>query len=184
MFEVTKYACSDWLITPAALAANQSPPADMREQKFLLVLTGVCFFELEGDDFERDLGNYQREVALIRPDVDEALSHAVASHQIPAPAGDPGLTYTRHFEVEQFAGSAGLASISNYSKPDYNGWACDAWRANYEERTDAFTAAPLRNLFAGMQVDLAVRNYEVRIHRLNYHITLLGKVAFAGIVIT
>lgn len=184
MIEVQKYACSNWLITPAALAANEIPPADMRDQRFLLVLSGVAFFDLEGEAFDRDLGHWKHEVALIRPNIDEALVHAITQHQIPAPPGIAGNQYSRHFQVEQIAALAGLASIENYSKPEYNGWACDSWRAHYENRTDAFTSAPLTKLFAGIEVDLAVRAYLVRMNRLNYHVTLLGKIAFAAVMIT
>ena len=39
--EVVRYACQDWLITPAAPAVNEAPPADIRGQEFVLVATGV-----------------------------------------------------------------------------------------------------------------------------------------------
>lgn len=52
------------------------------------------------------------------------------------------------------------------------------------EKTDAFSGVPLDRLFTGIQVDVAVRDSDAWIHRVSYHITLLGKIVFTPIVIT
>ena len=45
---LTDFAGQNWLITPAALAVGENPPANIHEQKFLLVLSGVVIANLEG----------------------------------------------------------------------------------------------------------------------------------------
>ena len=99
MIEVTGYACTNWVITPAALALNEVPPASIRDQKFLLVLSGVAFVkEFRGDTFVY----WRQEKAHIRPDLDAPLGWAVTRHQIPTPPGNAGLNYIRQFQVEQY----------------------------------------------------------------------------------
>src|SRR5262245_61191265 len=100
MIEVTKYACTNWVITPAALALNEPPPAGIRDQKFLLVLSGVVF----ANEFRADVGyQWRQEKAHIRPDLDAPLGWAVTRHQIPTPPGNAGLNYNRQFQVAQYA---------------------------------------------------------------------------------
>jgi hypothetical protein len=43
MIEPHRYACENWLITPAAPAVGEAPPANVSEQSFMLVLTGVAW---------------------------------------------------------------------------------------------------------------------------------------------
>jgi hypothetical protein len=46
---LTNYSGQNWLITPAALAVGEPPPASIHDQKWLLVLTGVVVADLEGN---------------------------------------------------------------------------------------------------------------------------------------
>ena len=46
---LTDFAGQNWLITPAALAVGENPPASIHDQKFLLVLSGVVIANLEGN---------------------------------------------------------------------------------------------------------------------------------------
>lgn len=181
MLEPVKFACSNWLITPAALAVNEAPPGDMRDQRFVLVLSGVVLIAFAG---EPPNWPWTHDTVHIRPDLDAALSYAIDRHQIPAPPGEPGRQYTREFLVEQCAPFAGVAAFE--SPPEQvSGDACDAWRPHqYETRVDAFTSAPLHPLFAGIEADLAIRATGGNIHRVNYHVTLAGKIVFAAVIIT
>jgi hypothetical protein len=181
MLEAVRNACSNWLITPAALAINEAPPVEVREQKFMLVLTGVVVIDFAG---QAPNWPWTHDTLHIRPDLDAPLGYAVNRHQIPTPTGEPGLQYTREFLVEQCAAFAGVAAFE--SSPDrVIGAACDAWRPHhYETRTDAFTSAQLHPIFAGIDADLADRAVDGRIHRVNYHIALLGKVVFGAVIIT
>ena len=169
------------MITPAALALNEEPPANVSDQKFVLVLTGIALLDLTADNAV----HWKKDQALIRPDLDPPLSYAIDGHGIPTPPGEAGLTYTREFLVEQCAPYADNASISTDWTGTSVGWACDAWRPHhYETRVEAITSAPLHPIFAGIEADLAVRGWKTRIQRINYHVTLIGKIRFAAVIIT
>jgi hypothetical protein len=43
---LTNFAGQNWLITPAALALGEHPPASIHDQKWLLVLSGVVYANL------------------------------------------------------------------------------------------------------------------------------------------
>ena len=156
MLEVVRYACNEWVITPTSLAANEAAPSDVAAQSFTLVVSGVGVFTYSG---EPDASGWWTHNSIhIRPDVDPALEHAISRYAIPTPPGVPGNQYTRHFQVEQIASFAGLASIDG--KPDdlvgEVGFACDAWRSHpFDTMTDAFTSAQLPRLFTGIDADLA-----------------------------
>ena len=45
---LTNFAGQNWLITPASLAVGERPPASIRDQKWLLVLTGVVLADFKG----------------------------------------------------------------------------------------------------------------------------------------
>jgi hypothetical protein len=49
MIKATQFAGQNWLITPAATAANHAQPADLHEQLWLLVLIGVVIVDLKGN---------------------------------------------------------------------------------------------------------------------------------------
>ena len=44
------FSGQNWLITPAALAVGESPPATILDQKWLLVLSGVVEADLQGNN--------------------------------------------------------------------------------------------------------------------------------------
>lgn len=92
---------------------------------------------------------------------------------------------TRRLQVEQWAPFAALSSVLNQHESINSGFAVDLWRPNpFVTKTDAFSGVPLDRLFTGIQVDVAVRDSDAWIHRVSYHITLLGKIVFTPIVIT
>jgi hypothetical protein len=184
MLEPARYACSNWVITPTALAVGEAPPPGIGEQRFMLVLTGVAVFTfvaLPTSDW------WKKNSIHLAPDVDPALAFAVGHYGIPTPPGQGGNQYTRHFQVEQVAPFVSLASIEG--QPDdlvhEFGFACDAWRPHpFDTLVDAFTSAPLPQVFTGIDADLAVWRGSQQIHRVNYHVTLLGRIRFAAVIIT
>jgi len=181
MLEPARYACSNWVITPAALALNEAAPASISDQSFVLVLSGVAVVDFEG---EPPNFPWTHQVLHIRPDLNAPLEYAISRHGVPTPPGEPGNQYTREFLVEQCAPFAGVAAF--YSPAGkVIGTACDAWRPHhYETRVDAFTSASLHPIFAGIEADLAERTYGGVIYRVNYQLTLVGKIRFAAVIIT
>jgi hypothetical protein len=62
---LTDFAGQNWLITPVALAVGEPPPANIHEQQFLLVLSGVVFANLQGNSGSQWL----RETLSFLPDM-------------------------------------------------------------------------------------------------------------------
>lgn len=180
MKELTTFAGQNWLITPAATAVNQTPPADIRDQRWLLTLSGVAIADIEGNSGAQWL----RETVSIRPSLSGPLNHAINTHSIPRPSGTEGGNYFIGFQVEQWAPFAALSSMYNRNHSINSGFAVDTWRPNpFASGTDAFTSAPLTRLFAGIQVDVAVRDTDAWLYRVSYNITLLGKIVFGQVII-
>jgi hypothetical protein len=181
MKEVSTFAGQNWLIVPAATAANQAPPTRIQDQKWLLVLSGVAIVDLKGIS----AAQWLRETVSIRPDLNGPLQYAINRYSIPTPPGSIGANYWAGFQVEQWAPFAALSSIFNQNQSVNSGFAVDVWRPNpFGTGTDAFTSAPLNNLFSGVQIDVAVRDSDAWLYRLSYIITLLGKIVFGPIIIT
>ena len=66
-----------------------------------------------------------------------------------------------------------------------SGFAVDVWRPNpFGTGSDVVNNTPLARLFNGIQVDAAVRDTDAFMHRLSYHISLVGQVKFGAIIIT
>jgi hypothetical protein len=173
--EVKVFAGQNWLITPAATAANESPPKQIQDQKWLLVLSGVAIVDIKGNS----TAQWLREIVSMRPDLNGPLHYAISRYAIPIPPGIDGINYIKGFQLEQWAPFAALSSIYNQGQSINSGFAVDVWRPNpFETGTDAFTNATLHNLFSGIQVDVAVRDTDAWLYRLSYNITLLGKIVF------
>ena len=62
---LTDFAGQNWLITPAALAVGETPPQDIRDQKWLLVLSGVVIANLKGDNS----GQWNHQTVSFIPDM-------------------------------------------------------------------------------------------------------------------
>jgi murein DD-endopeptidase MepM/ murein hydrolase activator NlpD/tetratricopeptide (TPR) repeat protein len=168
------FAGQNWLITPAALAANESPPASVTDQKWLLVLSGVALTNLKGNSSQ-----WLRETFLISPNMLPPLNYAITHHNIPTPA-----SYTPRFQVEQWVPHAAPSSMFNKGQSVNSGFAVDVWRPNpFDTDTDPVTGAPIGNIFSGIQVDVAVSDVDAFLYRLSYHITLLGKIKFGQPII-
>jgi murein DD-endopeptidase MepM/ murein hydrolase activator NlpD/tetratricopeptide (TPR) repeat protein len=170
-----EYAGQNWLITPAALATNESPPASVTDQKWLLVLSGVAIIDLKGNSSQ-----WLRETVRINPNLIPPLIHAITHHNIPTPM----VSYTPRFQVEQWVPHSAPSSMFNRKHSVNSGFAVDVWRPHsFNTDTDAVTNAPIGNIFNGIQVDVAVSDIDAFLYRLSYHVTLLGKIKFGKPII-
>lgn len=165
----------NWVITPAAPAESEDPPRSIREQRWLLVLSGVAIFDLQGNAPE-----WLRETAVISPNLFPPLDHAISRYKVPTPSVPHRLT----FQVEQWAPHAAPSSMFNRSHAINSGFAVDLWRPMpFDSDTDVETNASIGNIFSGIEVDLAVSDTDAILHRVSYHITLLGRIRFGQPII-
>jgi hypothetical protein len=161
MKNLTDFAGQNWLITPTALAVGEHPPPSIRDQKWLLVLSGIVFANQRGDNS----GSWNDQTVSFIPDMagpddptatSGPLNWAIARYGIPRPPGTVG------------------------QGPSVNaGFAVDDWRPNhYESGTDVVTNGAVNNIFTGVNADLAVNDTDAWIYRLGYNITLIGRIVF------
>ena len=84
------FAGQNWLITPAALAVGENPPTHIRDQKWLLVLSGVVIANFKGDNS----GNWNQQTVSFIPDMagtddpsstSGPLNWAISQYSIPKP---------------------------------------------------------------------------------------------------
>jgi len=183
---LTDFAGQNWLITPAALAVGEPPPASIHDQKWLLVLSGVVIADLKGDSGSQwDYQTVSFTPDMAGPDdpgsISGPLNWAINHYSIPKPPGSPGAQYLIRFSLEEWAPFVTLNSIFNEGQSINSGFAVDVWRPNhFENGTDVVTNRPVNNLFTGINADLAVRDTDAWLYRLGYNITLLGKIVFVA----
>ena len=103
----------NWMITPAALAVNEPPPARVSDQKFLLVLTGVCSLGLKGNQPH----DWRRETAEIIPDYFTPLNHAIAQFGIPVPTIQ-GRSVSPMLQLDLWAPFAAVSSLWDQGSTD------------------------------------------------------------------
>lgn len=173
----------NWLITPAALAVGETPPANIGDQKWLVVLAGVVIADLKGDGQEWDRQTVSFMPDMAGPDDPNAtsgpLNWAINHYSIPKPGGTVGSQYLIRFSVEEWAPCAALGSIYDKNHAVNAGFAVDSWRPNqFGHGTNVVTGQPVNNLFSGVNVDVAVRDVDAWLYRLSYNITLLGRIVF------
>jgi hypothetical protein len=183
---LTDFAGQNWLITPAALAVGEHPPASILDQKWLLVLSGVVIADLKGDSGER----WEYQTVSFTPDMagpddpsstSGPLNWAINHYSIPKPPGSPGVQYLIRFSVEELVPFASLSSIFNQDESINSGFSVEAWRPNhFGIGTDVMSERPVNNLFNGINVDIALRDTDAWIYRLSYNITLIGKIVFVA----
>ncbi len=174
--EISTYAVQNWLITPSALAVNEHV-ANVRDQRFLLILSGVAIVDVRGNS---EL-TWLHETVSLRPALSDALNYAVNRWSIPTPTSSYGI----EFETEQWAPFVSLSSVYNQGESINSGFAVDSWGLNpFGSGNDAITNQPFDRLFAGIQVNIAVRDTDAWIYRLAYNIALVGRIVYVPIVIT
>lgn len=174
---LTNFAGQNWLITPAALAVGEPPPANIHDQKWLLVLTGVATANLKGNSTSQWLNS---NVSFL-PDMAGAnnsgpLNWAIGAYGIPKPAGTG---YTIAFAVDEWAPFVALSAIYDQGQSIEAGYAVNVWRPNhFATGVDAFSHAPVGNIFTGVNADVGVRDTDAWILSVSYNITLRGRIAF------
>lgn len=170
VLQPSSFAGQNWLITPVALAVNETPPRSVAEQKWLLVLSGVANIDLKGNG-----PKWLRETFRIWPDLLAPMNHAINLHNIPTPPDG----YNLKFQVEQWVPYSAPSSMYNKKHSVNSGFAVDVWRPHpFGSDTDVVTNTPFGNIFNGIQVDVAVSDIDAFFYRLSYHIVLLGKIRF------
>jgi hypothetical protein len=186
---LTEFAGQNWLITPTALAVGESPPKTILDQKWLLVLSGVVFANLKGDNS----GGWNHLTVSFMPDMagtddptstSGPLNWAISKYSIPKPPGSAGMQYLVRFSVEGWSPFVSLGSVFDHGQSINSGFAVDAWRPNhFESGTDVISNQPVNNIFTGINADLAVSDSDAWIYRLGYNITLLGRIVFIAKVV-
>jgi hypothetical protein len=179
MIEVTSFGGQNWLITPAALAVNETRPASISAQKWLLVLSGVGIINMQGET----ANDWRHDSVHIVPDMKGPLDYAINRFSIPRPSGNEGTNYNPAFQVEEWSPFVGLSSIFDQNQSVNAGFAVDAWRPSpFGTGNDAFSQARIGNLFSGVIADVAVRDSDAWLYRLGYNMTLLGRIVFIDVV--
>jgi hypothetical protein len=183
MKQLTNFAGQNWLITPAALAVGERPPASIHDQKWLLVLSGVVVADLEGNSGAQ----WRHETLTFTPDMagptgSGPLNFAISRFSIPKPPGSPGVDYNIVFSLEEWAPFVALSSIFDQNQSVNAGFAVDVWRPfPFNSGTDVLSHQSVTNIFTGINVDVAVRDTDAWIFRISYNITLLGKIVFTEV---
>ena len=181
---LTDFAGQNWLITPAATAVGEQPPQSIRDQKWLLVLSGVVLANQRGDDS----GWWNHQTVSFIPDMagpddptatSGPLNWAIARYGIPRPPGTVGQQFLVRFSVDAWAPFVSLGSVFDKESSFNSGFAVDDWRPNhFESGTDVLTNGAVSNIFTGVNADLAVNDNDAWIYRVGYNITLIGRIVF------
>lgn len=168
------FAGQNWLITPVALAVNESRPSSIVEQRWLIEFSGVGILDLKGNNSN----DWRRETLVFFPDVDAPLKFAISRHSIPVPTSSFG-TVAPSIVVEQIVPYVAVSSAFEKSSGGADfGFAIDAWRPNPFFSGSDVNNVHVTNVFTGVDADIAVRNTNATIHRVSYHISIIGKIAF------
>jgi len=168
---LTNFVGQNWLITPAALGFNEPKPANVYDQRWILVLTGVIEADLKGNSSHQWL----HETLSFQPHLDGPFNDARDLYNFPTPPGSGGVW----FSVEQWSPFASLSSIFDQDASDNAGFAVDVWRPTpFGQVQDVLTGQLVGNIFNGIDVDVAVRDSDAWIYRVGYNITLVGKIVF------
>lgn len=181
MPQLITFAGQNWLITPAALAVNETKPASISNQKWLLVLSGVTIVNVQGTL----PSDWFRETLTLSPDVNSPMVWAINKWSIPVPQ-NPNFSYIPVMSVEEWVPFSAVSSTFDKTSGGVDvGFAVDDWRPTpfiqtYKDQNNT----PISNVFQGINVDIAVMNNTANLQRVSYHITLLGNIAFTPNPIT
>jgi hypothetical protein len=168
------FAGQNWLIAPVALALNEPRPSSIVEQRWHIEFSGVGILDLTGNN----PNDWRRETLVFFPDVDAPLKFAIARYSIPVPTSSFG-TVSPSIVVDQIVPYVAVSSAFEKSSGGADfGFAIDAWRPNPFFRANDVNNVPQSNIFTGIDADVAVRNTNATIHRVSYHITIIGKIVF------
>jgi hypothetical protein len=163
------FAGQNWLIVPAPRAVNEPAPSSISNQLWLVVFSGVFIADVKGES-----SNWEYEKVVIQPDVGGPMNLVIGRYGIPRPTGIPTQAY---LQVDQWAPFAGVGAFSE-SDTSSTGIAVNVWRPELGEMV-SHDGQLLRQVFKGIEVDVAVRDRKAVFHRISYHVTLLGRIFFA-----
>jgi hypothetical protein len=173
--QVKSFAGQNWTVAPVALAVGQTPPSSIASQKWQLTLTGVAVIDFQGDNPH----DWTRATLTILPDVIAPLNYAITTYGIPHPGA-----YTPVIELDLWAPFAAVSSsFERETGTVDSGFAVDTWRPTHFIPTPDGHGGTLNKVFRGIDVDLAVRSSQATLHRVSYHITLIGKIVVLGDII-
>lgn len=142
-------------------------------QLWQLTLTGVVFCDIQGSGTSA----WRQETVQFLPHLTPALEYA--ARMIGARTDGNAL----EFDAELWAPHAVPATTYNHGTSNNSGHGVDQWRpAPFETRTDVF-GVERRQLFRGMRADVVVRDGDAIVHRLAYHITVVGRLTLHEVVI-
>jgi hypothetical protein len=169
----------NWLITPAATAFGEPAPTNISQQQWLLILSGVAVANFQGNS----TALWNAETVTILPDLagptgSGPLNWAVGRYSIPKP---PQGGYNIGFSLDNglWVPFAALSKMIDQNQSINAGYAVELWRPTpFIGGTDAFSGASVGNIFAGIDVDLSVRDSDAFIEKVSYNISLLGKIVF------
>ena len=183
---LNQFAGQNWLITPAALAVGQSPPQTILDQKWLLVLSGVVLANQQGNSNAAWLdetvtflpGN---SLSLGLGPSEGPLKYAISHYSIPTPSPNPR-DFDIVFSLEEWAPFVSLSAIFDQDESINAGYAVKVWRPRHFMHALSYpdVTQPIHRIFTGISVDVSIRDNDAFILRLGYHITLLGRIAFAA----
>ena len=179
---LTNFAGQNWLITPAALAIGEHPPASIHDQKWLLVLTGVVTANLKGTSTSQWLNtNLSFLPDMAGPNNSGPLNWAIGQYAIPKPTGQ---NYTIALALDEWAPFVSLSAIYDQNQSIDAGFAVNVWRPNhFATGIDALSHAQVVNIFTGVNVDVGVRDTDAWILSLGYNITLRGRIVFPTVAV-
>ena len=165
MTEADRFAGQNWLITPlSGTGANR---------KFLVILSGIVIVDLKGTSGS----SWRHETFSIHPDMISPLNYAITQNGVPKPPDTA--SYFTNLSVEQWVPYAAPSSMFNQNQAVNSGHAVDVWRPNpFGSGKDVISGAQAGRLFNGIQVDTAVRDTDAFLHRISYHISLIGQIRF------
>ena len=102
---------------------------------------------------------------------------AIATYPIPIP--DRGGEFFTGLQLQQSSLYAAVGSVLDFDTGGVDaGFAVDAWRPAPLASTLDVSGDPVGQMFRGVDIDVAVRNTHATLHRINYHMTLVGKIIF------
>ena len=171
---VQTFVSQNWVITPAARAVTDPAPTSIIDQDWLVVVTGVTIVNLQGIN----LHDWRRETLTMPHNalLDAPVAFVLANY--PINPQRPGEFFVG-LNVEQSAPFAATSSILDMDTGGVDaGFAVDAWRLTPFAPTSDENGNPVNQIFRGIDVDVAVRNNHATLHRISYHVTLLGKLTF------
>jgi hypothetical protein len=136
------------------------------------VLTGVAIVDFAGNN----ANDWRRDTLWILPEIIGSPLRFVLTHFGVSPPGGDGRPA---FQLEQWAPFAAVSSsFSRETGTVDAGFAVDQWRPHKFLHDVTVEGQSVNQLFNGIDVDLAVRNNQAVLHRVSYHVTLIGKVVF------